>query len=154
MRGDWLGAAGVGAVLLVGSIVAARGPVIPPWERRVFHAVNGLPGWLFPLLWPAMQLGNLVVGTVAGLAVAGAGEVEVAVGVLLAMVLKLVTERVLRRELRGHIPARRRPGTSQEGAILRGGDVPADGSASRPGTSCSSPPSPVSSPRCCRAAGS
>ena len=36
----------------------------------MFHAVNGLPDWLYPVLWLPMQLGNLVVGTVVGLVVA------------------------------------------------------------------------------------
>jgi undecaprenyl-diphosphatase len=93
----------------------------------VFRAVNGLPDWLYVPLWPVMQLGNLVVGTAAGLVVAwGAGELSVAVGVVLAMVLKLVVERLLRRAIGGHLPARTRPGTSQPDAVLRG-DVPPKG---------------------------
>ena len=31
----------------------------------MFHAVNGLPNFLFPVLWLPMQLGNLAVGTIA-----------------------------------------------------------------------------------------
>ena len=62
--------AGVGAVVLAGSVAGARHPTIHPLEGRVFHAINGLPGWLYPVLWGPMQLGNLVVGTLAGLAVA------------------------------------------------------------------------------------
>jgi undecaprenyl-diphosphatase len=50
----------------------------------------------------------------------------VAVGVVLAMVLKLVTERILRREMKDFLAVRERPGTSQPGAILRG-DVPEHG---------------------------
>ncbi len=80
------------------------------------------------LLWLPMQLGNLVVGTGAGLAVAlVAGDLTVAVGVILAMGLKLVTERVVRREMADYLATRQRPGTSQTGAILRGGDVPSSG---------------------------
>jgi undecaprenyl-diphosphatase len=93
----------------------------------VFHAINGLPGWLYWILWPPMQLGNLVVGTLVGLVIAWvAGEPAVAIGVILAMVLKLVTERIVRREMKVHLAVRERPGTSQEGAVLRG-DVPAEG---------------------------
>jgi undecaprenyl-diphosphatase len=55
------------------------------------------------------------------------GDVAVAVGVVLAMVLKLVTERIIRREMAGHLAVRQRPGTSQPGAVLRGGDVPRSG---------------------------
>jgi membrane-associated phospholipid phosphatase len=119
----------VGVAILAGSLAGARHRFIHPVEQRVFHAINGLPGALFPVLWLPMQLGNLVVGTVAGLVVAlVAGELSVAVGVVLAMGLKLVVERLLRRELRGHVPARTRPGSSQHDAVLRG-DVPDSGAS-------------------------
>jgi membrane-associated phospholipid phosphatase len=75
-----------------------------------------------------MQLGNLVVGTVAGLTVAlVARDLAVAVGVIAAMGLKLVSERVVRREMADYLSTRQRPGTSQPGATLRGGDVPSSG---------------------------
>lgn len=123
-----LATAAFGAVVLGVSIALARGPVIPGWEQRLFRGINGAPAWLFVPLWPVMQLGNLAVGTIAGLVVAWrVGEVSVAVAVLLATALKLVAERVLRRELHGRIPARQRPGTSQPVVTLRGGDVPASG---------------------------
>ena len=43
------------------------------------------------------------------------------------MVLKLVAERIIRREMAVHLAVRQRPGTSQVGAILRGDDVPSSG---------------------------
>jgi undecaprenyl-diphosphatase len=128
VSGPWVATAVAGLVVFLASFYAASGPAIPGWEARVFQLINGLPGWLFPLLWPFMQLGNLVVGTVAGLVVAIVAREPVAiVGVVLAMVMKLVAERVLRRLLRGRLPARSRPGTSEPGAVLRGGDVPVTG---------------------------
>jgi undecaprenyl-diphosphatase len=128
MNPGWLALSGAGLAVAAGSIAAARRPDIPPWEARVFHAVNGLPGWLYWLLWPPMQLGNLVVGTLVGLVTAAAtGSGAVAVGVVLAMVLKLVTERVLRHEMTTYLEVRERPGTSQRGAILRSRDVPPQG---------------------------
>ncbi len=124
----WLLFSGVGLIVAAGSVGAARRPDIPPWEARVFRAINGLPGWLYWVLWPPMQLGNLVVGTLLGLATALAtGSAAVAVGVVLAMVLKLVTERIVRREMKDYLAVRERPGTSQPGAVLRGADVPAHG---------------------------
>ena len=67
-----------------------------------------------------MQLGNLVVGTVAGLAVAFFdGDLAVAIGAIAAMVLKLVTERIVRKEMADYLAVRQRPGTSQVGALLR-----------------------------------
>ena len=124
----WLALSAAGLAVGAAAIAAARRPEIPPWEARVFHAINGLPDWLYWLLWPPMQLGNLVVGTLVGLATAAlAGNGAVAVGVLLAMVLKLVTERVLRHEMMEYLEVRERPGSSQQGAILRSGDVPPRG---------------------------
>ena len=124
----WLIVAGVGLVIVSLSVAAARQPSISPAESRVFHAVNGLPGPLYPFLWLPMQLGNLVVGTLAGLVVALVdGDLVVAIGVLLAMVLKLVVERVVRKEMADYLAVRQRPGTSQVNAVLRGGDVPSSG---------------------------
>jgi membrane-associated phospholipid phosphatase len=123
----WLVVAVVGLLVLGASIYGARHPYIPAWEVRVFARINGLPDWLYWVLWLPMQLGNLVVGTGVGLAIAWwAGELDVAVGVVLAAVLKLVTERVVRREMAAYLSVRQRPGTSQPKAKLRG-DVPRTG---------------------------
>jgi len=128
VSGSALASATLGGLILTASVLGARGPVIRGWEQRTFHAVNGLPGWLFVPLWPVMQLGNLAVGTAAGLVVAWcAGELPVAIGVGLAAGLKLLAERQIRKRITVHLPARQRPGTSQVGAILRGRDVPASG---------------------------
>jgi undecaprenyl-diphosphatase len=128
MNYGWFWLSGVGLVITVCSIGAARRPDIPPWEARVFRAVNGLPDRLYWILWLPMQLGNLVVGTLLGLAAARrTHEWAVALGVVLAMVLKLVTERVLRHEMKEYLAVRERPGVSQPGAILRGSDVPSHG---------------------------
>ena len=127
MNARWLLVAGIGLVIVSASIVVARKPTISPTESRVFHAVNGLPDALYAPLWLPMQLGNLVVGTLAGLLVALVdGDLTVAIGVLLATALKLVIERVVRREMADYLAIRQRPGTSQLHAVLRG-DVPSSG---------------------------
>jgi undecaprenyl-diphosphatase len=124
----WLTVSGAGLIVLGVSIAYARRPAISATEAIVFHAVNGLPDWLYWPLWLPMQLGNLAVGTAAGLLVALVdGDLAVAVGVILAMALKLVTERVVRREMADALVVRQRPATSQVGAVRRGGDVPASG---------------------------
>ena len=124
----WFSVAGAGAILLVASVVGARHTYIPAWEMRVFRVVNGLPAWLFYVLWLPMQLGNLVVGTGVALAIAWwAHELDVAAGIIAATFLKLVTERVVRREMAAYLQVRQRPGTSEPGAILRGKDVPSEG---------------------------
>jgi membrane-associated phospholipid phosphatase len=128
MRPWWFVVSAVGLLVLGTSLHFARQPAIGPREQRVFHAINGLPDWLYWPLWPPMQLGNLVVGTAAGLVAAFiARDYLVAIGVVLAMVLKLVAERIVRREMKDALAVRQRPGTSEVGAALRGGDVPASG---------------------------
>lgn len=128
MNSRWLILAGAGLIILVLSTAAARKSSIPRWESRIFHAVNGLPSGLYWVLWLPMQLGNLVVGTAAGLAIALIdGNRAVAIGVILAMALKLVVERVVRREMADYLSIRQRPGTSEVGAVLRGSDVPRSG---------------------------
>ncbi|MET0144011.1 MAG: phosphatase PAP2 family protein [Ilumatobacteraceae bacterium] len=127
MNPRWLIVAGVGFVIASLSIVVARKPTISPTESRLFHTINGLPDGLYPFLWLPMQLGNLVVGTVSGLVVALVdGDLAVAIGVVLATALKLVVERVVRKEMADHLAVRQRPGTSQADAVLRG-DVPTSG---------------------------
>ncbi len=120
--------AGAGALVLVLSIFGARYPTIHPGEQRVFRAINGLPGWLYWILWLPMQLGNLVVGCVAGVAVAlWKGDLGIAIAVVIATLVKLVVERIVRREMAAYLTVRQRPGTSQPTAILRGKDVPRSG---------------------------
>lgn len=118
----------LGVALFAASAAGARLPAIPAAETAAFRAVNGLPGWLLWLLWLPMQAGNLVVGTVAGLAVAWyLRSWESVVAVVLAVIGKLVVERGVRRRMEPQLAVRQRPGTSQPGAILRGGDVPRTG---------------------------
>lgn len=128
MRPWWLIAAGIGLVVVTTSIVLARRPLIGPAEIRMFRAVNRLPDALYRVVWLPMQAGNLVVGTAAGLVVAVlTGDLAVAVGVVLAALLKLVAERIIRREMADQLAIRQRPGTSQPAALLRGRDVPTSG---------------------------
>lgn len=120
-------AAGVGLLIFGLSTWLARKRSSESWERDVFHAINGLPGWLYPILWAPMQLGNLVVGALAGIVVAVvSGRRAMTWAVLAATALKLVVERLVRDVLTGDLMDRQRPGTSREGAILRG-QVPAEG---------------------------
>jgi undecaprenyl-diphosphatase len=117
-------------LVLAGSVAVARHDHIPASEQAVFRAVNGLPSWLFWPLWPVMQLGNLVVGTAAGLALAlWQWDGYVALAVLAAALLKLAAERLIRRRVARFLVVRQRPGTSEPGARLRGGDVPSAGAS-------------------------
>ena len=125
MRVGPLAVAVIGTVITLLSVVGARGDTISSRESRVFRAVNTWPSWLFAVLWLPMQLGNLVVGTLVGLAAAWAlDDTALAVAVLVAAAIKLVAERLLRRWMQPYLAVRQRPGTSEPGAILRGSDVP------------------------------
>jgi len=126
----WLVVSSIGFVILAASVNEARRPTISPAESRVFHAVNGLPNGLYWPLWLPMQLGNLVVGTLVGLAVAWVlHDWWVAAGVVVATFCKLGTEKLVRREMADYLAIRQRPGTSQVDAILRGADVPSSGAS-------------------------
>ena len=126
----WLSLSGAGLGIVSASLVGASRSTIPAAEAHVFHAVNGLPGWLYWPLWAPMQLGNLVVGTLAGVAVGWAvGEWIVVIGSIVAMWLKLVSEKVIRKRMAGWLAVRQRPGTSQVDATLRGKDVPSKGAS-------------------------
>ncbi|MCB1003250.1 MAG: phosphatase PAP2 family protein [Acidimicrobiales bacterium] len=128
MDATTLGAVLVGAAVLALSLLGARHPTIHPVEQRVFRAANDLPDGLYWPLWLPMQLGNLVVGTLAGLALAVAwGDGALAVGVVAAAALKLLAERVIRRWMAPFLSVRQRPGTSEPAARLRGDDVPSAG---------------------------
>lgn len=117
-----------GGMVLGLSLAGARHPVIHPVEQRVFRAVNGLPDWLYGPLWLPMQLGNLVVGTLAGLVLALAwGDWRLGVAVVAAAALKLAAERAIRHWMAPYLSVRQRPGTSEPGATLRGSDVPTSG---------------------------
>jgi membrane-associated phospholipid phosphatase len=127
MNAWWFILIAAGAVMLTVSVAAARQPCIGRREVRAFQAVNGLPDGLYPVLWLPMQLGNLVVGMlVGGIVAVVQRELIIAIGVVLATLLKVVTERVVRRRMAGYLAVRQRPGTSQPKARLRG-DVPASG---------------------------
>ncbi len=47
--------------MLVGAGLVARNGRVGTVERWAFHAVNGLPDWLYRPLWIFQQCGNLVV---------------------------------------------------------------------------------------------
>jgi len=121
--------AATGLVVLALSAWGARYDGIHPVEMSVFRAINRLPDWLYAPLWLPMQFGNLVVGLATGLVVALLlRDWPVAIAVVVATVLKLVVERVIRSRMRAFADVRQRPGTSEPGAILRG-DVPARGAS-------------------------
>src|SRR5690349_7907151 len=89
--------AGAGLLILAFSMRGASADRISSAEMAVFRAINELPDFLYKPLWLPMQLGNLVVGLLAGLGAAGAmRDLAIAIAVVVATVAKLVVERVVR----------------------------------------------------------
>jgi membrane-associated phospholipid phosphatase len=112
-----IGVAGL-AVLALCGVLASNGRV-GDVERAVFDAINGLPGWLYPVLYPLQQLGNLVAGPVIAVLALALRRWRVALAVLAVSFV----------DLEGTIKSlvvRRRPGSTVPDAVLRG-DVPVDG---------------------------
>jgi undecaprenyl-diphosphatase len=105
-----------GLVLLLVCGLIVRDGTVGPVERDVFHAINGLPGWLYQPLWIFQQLGNLVVAFLATVLVAVIlRRPALGVAAVVAVVAKLQLEDVVKS-----IVERSRPGTSVGDAILRG----------------------------------
>ena len=121
----------------------------PTSRSRCSTRINGLPGALYPVLWPFQQLGVLVVGPIAALVAACFRRFRLALLLLVATVAKLVLERVVKA-----IVTRARPATSigpgrraawRREPLRRELRVGPRGARSRR--------SPGSSPRTCPAAG-
>ena len=93
-------------VLVVGALIAGDGTV-PAGEESVFHAVNGLPDWLYPMVWPGNVLGALVMALVVAVLALSVRLYWLALAVVIAGVVKLVSERIVKA-----IVTRERPGTS------------------------------------------
>jgi membrane-associated phospholipid phosphatase len=114
--------AAVGGLALVSlSCVVAAGGTVPAWERSVFRAVNGLPGWLERPLWAAQLLGVLATPLIPAVVAAGLRLWRLALALVLVLPLKLYVERDVLKQ----IVERQRPGQNEPGAILR--DVPPAG---------------------------
>lgn len=108
-----------GAVGLVASGVVARTGTVTSPERAVFRAINGLPGALYPVMWPLEQAGNLAAGPVVAVVAALCHRRRLALAAILVTLIDV--EAYVK-----HVVTRERPGATIPGAILRG-DVPVHG---------------------------
>jgi undecaprenyl-diphosphatase len=109
------------AVLAVGMVVVRDGSV-SGLEEGIFRAVNDLPGFVYPLLWPFQQLGALLVGPAVAVVAALFKRFRLALAALAATVAKLVLERVVKEMV-----TRERPATSVDPDVELRGDVSAAG---------------------------
>jgi membrane-associated phospholipid phosphatase len=113
-----LAAIGVGMVV-VAALIARNGDVGQA-ERAVFRAINRLPGWLFPVLWPIAQLGNLLAGPVVAAVAAVLRRWRLCVAALVVTFVDL-------EEPLKNLVERERPGTTVGDVTRHGGDVPLSG---------------------------
>jgi membrane-associated phospholipid phosphatase len=107
------------AVFAVCAVVAADGRV-GPVERALFHAVNGLPSWLYRPMLLFQYLGVLAMPLVVAAGALAFRRWRLAAALVLVVPLKLALERVAKL-----LVERERPGTTVPDAILRG--VPSAG---------------------------
>jgi glycosyltransferase 2 family protein len=108
-------------VLVVGAMVGGDGTV-PGWEESVFHAVNGLPDWLYPIVWPGNLLGALVLVPIVAVLALSVRQYWLALAVVVAGVAKLVSERIVKA-----VVTRERPATSIGSDVETRGDVSVSG---------------------------
>jgi membrane-associated phospholipid phosphatase len=102
------------AVFGVCALVAADGRV-GPVERATFHAVNGLPEWLYRPMVLFQYLGVLAMPLVVALGALAFRRWRLAAALVLVVPLKLALERVVKL-----LVQRERPGTTVPDAVLRG----------------------------------
>lgn len=102
------------AVFAVCTVVVADGRVGRA-ERAVFHAVNGLPDWLYRPMLVAQYLGVLAMPLFVAAVALAMRRWRLAAALVLVVPLKLAVERVPKL-----LVQRERPGTTVPDAILRG----------------------------------
>jgi membrane-associated phospholipid phosphatase len=102
------------AVFTVCAVIVANGRVGPA-ERTVFHAINGLPGWLYQPMLYAQYLGVLGVPLVFAAGALVWRRWRLAAALVLVVPCKLGLEQVAKL-----LVQRQRPGTTVPDAILRG----------------------------------
>jgi membrane-associated phospholipid phosphatase len=107
------------AVFALCAVLVADGRVSPA-ERAVFHAVNGLPDWLYGPMLAFQYLGVLAMPLVVAAGALAWRRWRLAAALVLVVPLKLTLERVAKL-----LVERERPGTTVPDAILRG--VPSAG---------------------------
>jgi membrane-associated phospholipid phosphatase len=101
-------------VFAICAVVAADGQV-GPVERAAFHAINGLPDWLYQPMLLFQYLGVLAMPLIVAVGALAFRRWRLAAALVLVVPLKLALERVVKL-----LVQRERPGTTVPDAILRG----------------------------------
>ena len=112
-----------GLALFVPCAIIASDGTVGPVELAVFHAINGLPEALSPVMQWVQWLGVLAVGPIVALGAALFRRWRLAIACLLVTVEKLVFERIV-----WQLVERSRPGKTIADAIVRG-DTPMTGAS-------------------------
>ena len=102
------------AVFAVCAVIAADGRV-GPIERAAFHAVNGLPDWLYGPMLAFQYLGVLASPLIVAVGALAFRRWRLAAALVLVVPCKLALERVVKL-----LVQRERPGTTVADAVLRG----------------------------------
>jgi glycosyltransferase 2 family protein len=112
---------GVGLAILVLASLPVDARRVGGLETSVFHVVNGLPGFLWPLMWVVMQLGNLVAIPVSAILALVRGRRRLTFDLLLAGTATYLLVKVVKT-----VVVRERPGALLRDVVLHG--APATGS--------------------------
>jgi osmoprotectant transport system substrate-binding protein len=112
----------IGLAVVGLGMLAVRDGSVSSAEEAWFRAVNDLPGWLYPAVWPLQQLGALVLGPVVAVVALVLRRYRLAIAACLVTILKLASERAVKAAV-----TRERPGTSIGSDIELRGDVHPDG---------------------------
>jgi undecaprenyl-diphosphatase len=108
-------AAVVGLGILVVCILFAHNGTVGSVEARVFHAINGLPDALSPVMTKIQLLGVIAVGPLVAIVAAIFRRWRLALAAVIITVAKLLAERQVWK-----IVQRERPGITIPDAIVRG----------------------------------
>jgi membrane-associated phospholipid phosphatase len=106
----------VGLVVLVACAIVVRDGTVGSLERKVFEAINGLPGFLEPPMRLAQFLGVLIVGPIVAIVALVLRRWRLALAALMVTLGKLAAERTV-----WHYVSRQRPGVTEPNAMVRGG---------------------------------
>jgi undecaprenyl-diphosphatase len=112
-----------GLLLFAPCALIASDGTVGPVELAVFHAINGLPDALSPVMQWVQWLGVLAVGPLVALGAALFRRWRLAIACLLVTLEKLVFERIV-----WQLVERSRPGKTIADAIVRG-DTPMTGAS-------------------------
>ena len=104
-----------GLAVFAGCAVVAADGRVGPLERALFHAVNGLPDWLYRPMVLFQYLGVLAMPLVVALGALALRRWRLAAALVLVVPFKLALERLVK-----WLVQRERPGTTVADAVLRG----------------------------------